>query len=473
MDALGIGQPRTKRLLGRIAIVIDAVSPVGAAVCDQLACEGAKVLLVDSDRVGATWRAKEINLLVSGLDPNFSDVGEDPWGAKQSAVPFQSNFSDPQDLIAVLHAATSTFGAPVDVLFDTLGSIDVRLLRDLSLAGLHLPTPSSIESHQTSSSEKETGSIVTVTTAELPHLFLPRQSTRQQSPVPLVERCLLDDAVCAHVFCDVVGWEHLKQLSDPVLDTLKRFPSDGCVELQCCDLFTPVAHLICGSGGLSATFDHVDNGMFGLGMPCQDWCKSAAGCQSTLIAVRFWPDKGSLTVGASPAEGNDSPLAFSCAKDLQDGNDVDRHICVSCEDSSISLSDGEQLSRSDPHGRGQGLQGCGIGHVMSQTGGIIKEDFGLSLSCRTQPCAKDGGMDPPSSSGREFEATWNEEHCEWCAYCGCQCPEKHPSSLEDCDSWAVSVGISAVNFTVRWLFVGYIAVTFAMPKVWDLYTGEA
>lgn len=384
----------------------------------------------------------------------------------------QSNLSDAQDLVAVLHVATGTFGASVDVIFDTLGSIDIRLLRELALAGLHFPAALPTESNLISTSEKESGAIVTVTTAELPQLFLPQHSSGEQSSVSLMEECLLDGAACAHVFCGTLGWEHLKQLSDPVLDSLERFPSDGCVELQCSDLFTPVAHLISGSGGSSVTFEHMGNCMSGLGMPSQGWCMGVGGCQSVLVAVRFWPDDGSLPLGGGQGKSSDGHSESSCAEDLQQGDDVDGYMCSSYGDSSTSLSAEEELSCSLPYAHSQDLQKCGTGNVTPQAGRVINEDFGFSLRCRTKPCAKDGGIDPLSSSVKEFEATMNEEHCEWCAYCGCQCPEKHPDSLEDCDSWAVSVGISAMNFTVRWLFVGYMVVTFAMPKVWDLYSGE-
>ena len=84
-----VGSSRSRRLIGKLAVVLNAVSGVGLAACNQLASEGARLVIVDPDGDNAALTAEEINILVAGLDPNYRDIGEDPWGAKRTAVSVQ------------------------------------------------------------------------------------------------------------------------------------------------------------------------------------------------------------------------------------------------------------------------------------------------------------------------------------------------------------------------------------------------
>lgn len=431
--------PRTKRLLGTVAVVTDAVSAVGAAVSDQLACEGARLLIVDPDGNGAAWRAKEINLLVTGLDPNFSDVGEDPWGTKQSAAPFQSTNLDSENLLIILRTAVSTFKAPVNVIFDTSGSIDVNLLRELAHAGAYLPSVSNNSPSPDMPGNKDRRTIVTITGGERPSLALPKVADASVD-CPEGQRAA-GDVACAHVFCGDSVWRRLMQVSDLPSCDPEHGLREGCVDMQCEDLLMPIAHLVSCSGRLSGVFDSVKNDLtVRCSVPRAGWDYGAGEPQNVLLPVRLWFD-----VEDFPDMGPETGLVDECSKpQVHEG----------------LLGEGHGADESDDHdqNRNRQCQGSNYSAVNGKNGSDSPEPCGDELA-DSRP---KGPVQVAAAESRDADAL-----TEWGAYCGVEFSDDHLFSLDD--KYAVSVGVNAVKYTMRYLFVGYIIVTFAMPKMWGLY----
>jgi len=427
---------RTKRLLGAVAVVTDAVSAVGVVISDRLASEGARLLIVDPDGIGAAWRAKEINLLVTGLDPNFSDVGEDPWGAKRSAASFQSDVSDTQSLLVILQTAVDTFNAPVDVIFDASGSIDVRFLRELACTGIHLENRGKDGKRSGLRGSYGLRTLITITSGERTSLLSARQTDTCGS-----KNCLelsAGDMACAHVFCGDTVLQQLREVYE--LPVCGHGLQKGCIDIQCRDVFAPIAHLVSSSMETMSVLDLSEDELADWSAKLERWCCNARGSQNQLLPIRLWFDADWLPdVGEKTPLGNRFSISTS-HQDLFSGESRGGGSSLDCEN---RIGQCHGSSRSLIAGRHAN------GPVMPRWNDVGN----LRALTPTNTLALD------SHEGDVLN--------EWGAYCGFEFSDHHPLSLDD--KYALSVGVNAMKYTMRYLVFGYIIVTFAMPKVWGLY----
>ncbi|GMH34153.1 hypothetical protein BSKO_01987 [Bryopsis sp. KO-2023] len=127
LATLGAG----KQLYQKVAVVTNALSPLGEAFCVQFAREGASLLLVDGDYEGAIAMAEDINML-GGLDPNYGDIGHDPWGSSIKAVAVQVDRLTPDLADKLVTTSVNSFGRSPDILADMSGLLGSEFTTALS-----------------------------------------------------------------------------------------------------------------------------------------------------------------------------------------------------------------------------------------------------------------------------------------------------------------------------------------------------
>lgn len=348
----------------------------------------------------------------------------------------QSDVLDSKSLLVILQTAVDTFKAPVDVIFDASGSIDVRLLRELAHRSIHVQSRGKDDRSSALTGSHSLRTLITITSGERTSLLSPHQTDIYGSTN--YPELSAGDVACAHVFCGETVLQQLKQVYD--LPVCGHALQKGCIDIQCRDVFAPIADLVSSNMEIVCVFNPPKDEPAEWSPKLERWCCSTHGCQNMLLPIRLWFDADRLPyVGAKTAMGNGASIS-AVHEDLFGG---------SSRADALSMH-GENESR-----QCQGSQGSPI---------IGKHANDPVTACRDEianlrALVPANALAPESHEGDPLN--------EWGAYCGFEFSDNHLFSLDD--KYAVSVGVNAMKYTMRYLFFGYIIVTFAMPKVWGLY----
>ena len=147
----------------------------------------------------------------------------------------------PRDFLRVMRTAERIFNTPVDLVFDSLGSIDPKHVRDVARYMKHADSP------------HDPTTIVTITTIGCPGIC-PSRMPAERDEYELNADSSAKDWPCAHIIGGSQVWQRLKQLSEPLLHVNKYrdISANGYLEMHSDDAFAILVHLMSGTNGIGA-----------------------------------------------------------------------------------------------------------------------------------------------------------------------------------------------------------------------------